>query len=203
MGRFRLATTRRSGLVPFGISTILTINSQALAEVPVPPKRPMLPAIVFFPGSGTSAVDTPGQGEGPVLTIYDSQSCDAKIAGECALVTFTCDDQQGRGLGIAVDAIETPEVVKWLEAGGEDPKGMEIEVKGLAAQDHPTIGEITKNDFGGGWRVTFYAPYSSDPGLTIVGDQLVVKAMPRTVSLELTQANRSALEQFIQLCARE
>ena len=26
---------------------------------------------------------------------------------------------------------------------------------------------------------------------------------PRTVSLALTEANRSALEQFIQLCARE
>ncbi len=194
----------RGGPVPLGMAAILTFAGQTIAEdVPKPPERPVAPAIVFFPGSGTSAEDTTGKWEGPELTIYDSQSCDAKIAGECALVTFTCDDRQGRGLGISVDAMETGQVVKWLQAEGDDPKGMQLEVKGLTAEDPPAIGGINKNDFGAGWKVTFYASYTSDPGLTIVGDQLVVKTMPRTVSLELTDANRSALEQFIQLCARK
>ena len=199
-----MSTICRVRSVMAGLVAVLTMNGQVLAEeVPVPPERPVSPAIVFFPGSAASAADKPSQWEGPLLVIYDSQSCDAKIAGECPLVTFTCDDQQERGLGIAVDGIETREVIKWLEAEGEDPKGMQIEVKGLVAQDRPVIGEIAMNDFGGGWSVTFYAPYSADPGLTIVGDELVVKAMPRTVSLALTEPNHSALEQFIQLCARE
>ena len=130
-------------------------------------------------------------------------SCDAKIAGECALVTFTCDDRKGRGLGITIDAIETAQVVKWLEAEGDGKDGMQIALKGLSAGGKPAIGEISRNDFGAGWKVTFYAPFGSDAGLAIDGQQLVVEALPRKISLDLTDANRSALEQFTQLCAHE
>ena len=49
------------------------------ADVPQPRERPVSPAIVFFPGSGTSANDQSGKWEGPMLTIYDAQSCDAKF----------------------------------------------------------------------------------------------------------------------------
>jgi hypothetical protein len=197
-------TTARCGLISIGIVAIPALAGLALAEdVPSPPERPVAPAIVFFPGTGTAADDTSAKWEGPVLTIYDSQSCDAKIAGECALVTFTCDDRNGRGLGITIDAIETGQVVKWLEAEGDGTNGMQIDIKGLVAEGKPAIGEIGRNDFGAGWKVTFYAPFGPDPGLTIVGDTLVVEALPRKVSLDLTDANRSALEQFTALCARE
>jgi hypothetical protein len=196
-------TTARCGMVSLGLVAIPAFAGLALAEdVPSPPERPVAPAIVFFPGTGTAADDTSAKWEGPVLTIYDSQSCDAKIAGECALVTFTCDDREGRGLGITIDAIETAQVVKWLEAEGDGKDGMQIDIKGLAAEGKPAIGEISRNDFGAGWKVTFYAPFGSDPGLAIEGNTLVVEALPRKISLDLTDANRSALEQFTELCAR-
>jgi hypothetical protein len=188
------------GWISIALAANATFAGPAFAEeVPSPPERPVAPAIVFFPGSGTPAGDATGEWEGPVLTIYDSQSCDAKIAGECALVTFTCDDDRGRGLGIAIDAIETGEVIKWLEAEGEDPKGMQVELKGLPIADPPTIGTIARTDFGSGWTVTFHAPFASGTA----GDQLVVKVMPRSVSMEITEANHSALSQFIELCTRE
>jgi hypothetical protein len=197
-------TTARCGLISIGVVAIPAFASLALAEdVPAPPERPVAPAIVFFPGTGTAADGTSAKWEGPVLTIYDSQSCDAKIAGECALVTFTCDDREGRGLGITIDAIETAQVVKWLEAEGDGKDGMQIDIKGLVAEGKPAIGEISRNDFGAGWKVTFYAPFGSDPGLAIEGNTLVVEALPRKVTLDLTDANRSALEQFTELCARE
>ena len=83
------------------------------------PRRPSgrsRPPSCSFPARALPRTTPARTWEGPVLTISDSQSCDAKIAGECALVTFTCDDRAGRGLGITIDAIETAQVVKWLEA---------------------------------------------------------------------------------------
>lgn len=197
-----MGTIARSSLAAIGMAAFAAVAGLARAEdVPAPPERPVSPAIVFFPGTGTDPDEASGKWEGPVLTIYDAQSCDAKIAGECALVTFTCEDREGRGLGITLDAIETGQVVKWLEAEGDGKEGLQIALKGLAAAGPPAIGEIGRNDFGAGWRVTFYAPLGADAGLTIAGDTLVVEALPRTVSLDLTDPNRSALEQFTQLCA--
>ena len=91
--------------------------------------------------------------------------CDAKIAGECALVTLTCDDPKGRGLGITIDAIETGQLVKWLEAEADGKAGMQVELEGLSAKDQPAIGEMSRNSAGAGWRVTFYAPFTADLGL--------------------------------------
>lgn len=174
----------------------------AQEDVPAPPERPVVPAIVFFPGSAGTG-EAGDNREGPVLTIYDSQSCDARIAGECALVTFTCADERSRGLGITVDAIETDQVMKWLEAEGDSADGMQLDIRGLTAGSSPVIGEISRSDYGAGWKVTFYAPFETEPPLKLDGDTLVVNAMPRQVSLDLTDANRSALEQFTELCARE
>lgn len=191
------------GTISISLALAISAAAARAEDVPSPPERPVTPAIVFFPGSGTSASKATDDWEGPVLTVYDAQSCDAKIAGECALVTFTCDDREKRGLGITIDAVEAAQVAKWLEAEGDDSKGLQLDLKGLVAEAPPTLGEITRSEFGGGWGVTFFAPFSSDPGLTIAGDALVVSAMPRVISLDLTDANRSALDQFTKLCAIE
>ena len=46
-----------------------------------------------------------------------------------------------------------------------------------------------------------YAKEGANVCLNGFGDKLVVEALPRAVSLDLTDPNRSALEQFTQLCA--
>src|SRR5690349_9103999 len=113
-----METIARCRLFAICMAASAALAGLARAEdVPAPPERPVSPAIVFFPGTGAAPDDESGW-EGPVLTIYDAQSCDAKIAGECALVTFSCDERKGRGLGITIDAIETGQVAKWLEAEG-------------------------------------------------------------------------------------
>jgi hypothetical protein len=59
------------------------------------------------------------------------------------------------------------------------------------------------NDMDGAWSAAFYASYSSDPGLTIDGDTLVFKAMPRALTLKLDSEDRMELKESIQSCESE
>jgi hypothetical protein len=161
------------------------------------------PAISFFPGSGTSSVDTEGPWNGPEMTIYDSEYCDSDNAGECALVSLSCDDQYGRGLRISIDGLELEELIQWMMAEAQTALGMHLTVSGLKPEGQPHFGEITVNEMDGTWSAAFYAAYSSDPGLTIDGDVLNFDSMLRTVTIELSAERTATLEEFIQSCASE
>jgi hypothetical protein len=159
--------------------------------------------MTLFPGSGASSVDVGDAWEGPIIVIYDSAYCDSDNAGECALVTLDCDDQHGRGLGISIDGLELEELVQWMTTEAKAPSGMRLDVSGLKAEGVPHLGQITVNDMDGTWSVTFYAPFSSDPGLTIDADRLDFKSLLRRVTIDLEPENRARLEDFVGFCSRE
>ena len=172
----------------------------AAAKVPDPPQRP-IPALTFEAGSGTTSVEAEGDWEGPTLRIYDSQYCDEMIAGECSLVTFTCDDEYGQGLGVSIDDVLTEELMEWLRADPDQPLSG-IKITGIAEAE--TFGsEIMWNEMNGGWDVTGYVAYGSDPGLVVTGDRLSVSSPAGTVQIPLDEKNRPMVDEFVRLCARE
>jgi hypothetical protein len=152
------------------------------------------PAFDLYPGSGVSSAHTKGEWESPILTIFDDADCDLPV--ECSIFTLECDD----GLKIAVEGIDEPKLAKWL--GVRDD--MKIEVSGLGMEGKaPQASEILRSSLDGSWAAVFRVYYTSDPGLTIEGDQFVIKAMPRTVTIPLTTDNRATLQQFVEICAHE
>jgi len=189
--------TRQAAIGSVAALVLSATIGSALADVTLPRQRPGPLALSVIPGSGgTSAADGEAR-RGPTAVIYDSAYCDQSSAQDCALATLTCDDARGRGLGISVDGLATDQVISWMK------DGLTLGLIGIVLQQAPTFGEITSNEMGGTWSVVFYAPYSADPGLKIDGEQLVIKAVPHTISLPLTGETRSKLDGFAGLCAGE
>jgi hypothetical protein len=173
-----------------------TIGS-ALAEVSLPRQRPGPLALSLIAGSGGTSAEDGEAWRGPIAVIYDSAYCDQNNAQDCALATLTCDDPKGRGLGISVDGLADDQVISWMK------DGLTLSLAGIVPERAPSFGEITSNQRNRTWSAVFYAPYSSDPGLRIDGEQLVIKAMPHTISLPLVGETRGKLDRFVELCARK
>ena len=189
--------TRQAAIGCIAVVVLSATIGSALAEVTVPRQRPGPLALSLIAGSGGTSAEDGQEWRGPTAVIYDSAYCDQNNAQECALATLTCDDPKGRGLGISVDGLATDQVSSWMK------KGLTLSLAGIVPEQAPSFGEITSNQRNGTWSVVFYAPYSSDPGLRIDGDQLVIKAMPHTIALPFAGDARNQLQHFAELCARE
>ena len=145
------------------------------------------------PGSGTTSVEAEGDWESPRLTVHE-ESCD--FPPECAIVGLSCESW----LRVSIEGVEQPALARWLSGGDE----LSIDVKGIGGQDgDPYAVEMLRSYLDGSWSVIFQIPYRADPGLSVNGNELSISSPIGATRVSLTGANRKALDEFTQLCARE